>query len=381
MERNWSLRAVAMCVLSGVCGSLMTTWLLSPGITSPARAQGPLPNAGFSNPPGFEEPGTAGEILPDERVNIDVYESTNRSVVNITTKSLRSDGFFLMEEMSEGSGSGVVLDNSGLVLTNYHVLEGAREVGVTLYNGKTYDAEYVGSDAINDLAIIRIAAPEDVLYPVKLGDSSQLKVGMRVFAIGNPFGLERTMTTGIISSLNRSLAVRGNRTIRSIIQIDAAINPGNSGGPLLDSNGRLIGINTAIATRTGQSAGVGFAIPVNLLKRVTPQLVKFGRVIRPEIGIQRVYETDKGLLVAQLKADGPAEKAGLRGPARTRRGPFVIIDRSAADLILEVDDEPVRTADDFLNLIESMQPGDVVKLSVLRGDREVDVLVELGSNE
>src|SRR5690606_38519378 len=163
----------------------------------------------------------------------------------------------------------------------------------------------------------------------------------RVFAIGNPFGLERTMTTGIISSLNRSLQIRGNRTVKSIIQIDAAVNPGNSGGPLLDTRGRLIGMNTAIPSRNGQSAGVGFAIPSNLITRVAPQLIRHGRVIRPEIGILRVYETDDGLLVARLTPGGPAERAGLRGPqiTRSKRGPFVMerVDRSAGDLIIKVD--------------------------------------------
>jgi S1-C subfamily serine protease len=193
------------------------------------------------------------------------------------------------------------------------------------------------------------------------------------------------MTTGIISSLNRSLQIRGNRTVKSIIQIDAAVNPGNSGGPLLDTRGRLIGMNTAIASRTGQSAGVGFAIPVNLITRVAPQLVKHGRVIRPEIGIQRVYETEKGLLVASLTPGGPAERAGLRGPqlVRSKRGPFVVerVDRSAADLIIEADGEKVTTADDFLGYIESKRIGETVELTVMRGQEKLRVEVTLGGSE
>jgi S1-C subfamily serine protease len=208
---------------------------------------------------------------------------------------------------------------------------------------------------------------------------------MRVFAIGNPFGLERTLTTGIISSLNRSLTIRNNWTIKSIIQTDAAINPGSSGGPLLDSHGRLIGINTAIATTTGQSAGVGFAIPSSLVSRVIPQLLKHGRVIRPEIGITRVYQTEKGLLIAQMRPNGPAEKAGLHGPKilKSRRGPFVVerIDRSAADLIVGVDDEKIVTADDFLSYIDEKKPGEEVVLSIIRDGKKIRVAVPLVSSD
>jgi len=206
-----------------------------------------------------------------------------------------------------------------------------------------------------------------------------------VFAIGNPFGLERTMTTGIISSLNRTLQVTNNRSIKSIIQIDAAVNPGNSGGPLLNSHGRLIGMNTAIASRTGQSAGVGFAIPSSLIARVVPQLIAHGRVIRPEIGIQMVKVTEKGMLIAKLTPDGPAARAGLRGPqvVKKRRGPLSwdTIDFAAADLITAIDGEPIKNADDFLTAIESKQPGDRVDLTVVRGGQEFKVPVILGSGE
>ncbi|HCS53511.1 MAG TPA: serine protease, partial [Planctomycetaceae bacterium] len=194
---------------------------------------------------------------------------------------IRTDNFFLQAVPEEGTGSGMVIDKSGHILTNFHVIEDVREVAVTLFNGESYDATYVGSDPVNDLAVIRIEAPPEELIPVRMGNSSKLKVGMNVYAIGNPFGLERTLTTGIISSLSRSLKINGDRTIKSIIQIDAAVNPGNSGGPLLDSHGRMIGINTAIYSKTGQSSGVGFAIPVNLAKRVIPQLIRHGHVIRP----------------------------------------------------------------------------------------------------
>jgi S1-C subfamily serine protease len=326
----------------------------------------------------------ADGLTPEESINVAVYEAVNRSVVNITSKA-RGERFLLMELQSEGSGSGAVLDADGHILTNYHVVQDAQVIQVTLFNGESYDAQVVGADPLNDLAVIRVDAPRDELFPVTLGDSRSLKVGMRVFALGNPFGLERTLTTGIISSLNRSLQIRGGWTIKSIIQTDAAINPGSSGGPLLDSHGRLIGINTAIATTTGQSAGVGFAIPSSLVQRVVPQLIRHGRVIRPEIGIVRVYQTEKGLLVAQLRPNGPAEKAGLRGPkiTRTRRGVIVMerVDRSAADLIIAVDDQKVATADDFLSYIDEKKPGDEVVLTIIREGKKLKVPVPLASSE
>lgn len=324
------------------------------------------------------------DLTPEEKVNVAVYDTVNKSVVHLTTKGVRADVVFLFDVTTEGTGSGSVLDKSGHILTNYHVIEGSQQVSVTLYDGKSYDAKFIGADPVNDVAVIKVDAPPESLFPVALGDSRKLRVGMRVFAIGNPFGLERTLTTGIISSLNRSLQIHSNRTIKSIIQIDAAINPGNSGGPLLDTHARLIGINTAIASKTGQSAGVGFAIPVNLISRIVPQLIATGHVVRPEVGISRVYETEKGLLVARVTPGGPAERAGLQGPAMQskRRGPFVIesVDRSAADLIIAVDGEKVSTADDFLGHIESKNPGEIVSLTVVRNGKEVRVPVQLVSS-
>jgi S1-C subfamily serine protease len=328
-------------------------------------------------------------LTPEERVNVAVYERVNRSVVNINTRTVRADPFFMFEAPSEGAGSGSVLDRQGHVLTNFHVVEGAREIQVTLFNGTTYDGRPVGVDPNSDLAVIKIEAPPDALFPVKLGDSTDLKVGQRVFAVGNPFGLERTLTIGIVSSLNRVIRSRNQRRIRSIIQTDAAINPGNSGGPLLDSRAELIGVNTAIASRTGQSAGVGFAIPVSAVRRIVPQLIRDGRVIRAEIGISRVVETENGLLIVQTVSDGPADKAGLQGfrlvKRRRRQGPFVYeqtyVDRSAADRILAVNGEPVTSADQFLDLIESNRPGDSVTVTIVREGKELKVPVTLESGE
>jgi S1-C subfamily serine protease len=304
--------------------------------------------------------------------------------VNINTKVVNETLFF--DIPSEGAGSGSVLDKLGHILTNYHVVEGAQDIQVTLYDGKTYSAALVGKDPTNDVAVIRIEAPADHLFPVTPGDSNVLRVGQNVYAIGNPFGLERTLTTGIISSLNRSLPGKGGRTMKSIIQIDAAINPGNSGGPLLDSRGRLIGMNTAIASRTGQNTGVGFAIPVNTILRVVTQLIENGAVTRPEIGITKVFQTDKGLLVAALAKGGPAEQAGLRGPklitTQRRQGPFTIqqqrLDLSTADLIIGVNGQPIKTGDDFLSLIEAERPGAEVTLNIIREGQATEVRVRLG---
>jgi len=321
----------------------------------------------------------------EEETNIAVYDGVNRSVVNINTKAAVAAGFFMLEVPSEGAGSGIVLDREGHILTNYHVVEGAREIQMLLHDGSAHEARVVGVDPATDTAVLRVGAPVELLEPVAFGTSHDLQVGQRVFAIGNPFGLERTLTIGIISSLNRSLPTKTGRTIKSIIQTDAAINPGNSGGPLLDSGGRLIGMTTAIASRTGQSSGVGFAIPVGTLRRIVPQLITQGRVVRPDAGIARVYQSEAGLLVAAVAADGPAERAGVRGfrviRERRRQGPFMAeferVDRTGADLIVAVGGETVKTADDFLSLVESRNPGDRVLLTVIREGHSLDIPVTL----
>ena len=325
------------------------------------------------------------QLTAEEKTNINVYEASNRSVININTKATVTTGFFLMESPSEGAGSGIVIDKQGHVLTNFHVVEGAQEIQAVLYDGSSHDASLVGVDPVTDVAVLRVEAPAELLAPVQFGSSNDLKVGQKVFAIGNPFGLERTLTTGIISSLNRSLPTRAGRTIKSIIQTDAAINPGNSGGPLLDSGSLLIGMTTAIASRTGQSSGVGFAIPVGTLERIVPQLITSGRVVRPDAGITRVYQTERGLLVATLSPDGAAERAGIRGfrviRESRRQGPFVAeferVDRSNADLIVGVDNAAIDTVDDFLTAIESKNPGDRVLIGIERQGHHLDVPLTL----
>ena len=383
------MRLLLGCFCSAVLGSLFTFWLL----TSPGgpfvEAQDRMANNRMITPVEKVRPIVARSFDPEgltleESVNVAVYEAVNRGVVNITAKSVKTDRLLLVER-SEGSGSGSILDTEGHILTNHHVVVDAKEIAVAPFNGKTYDATVIGADPLNDVAVIQIDAPPEELHPVTLGDSRTLKVGMRVFALGNPFGLERTLTTGIISSLNRSLQIHGNWKIKSIIQIDAAINPGSSGGPLLDAHGRLIGINTAIATTSGQSSGVGFAIPVSMVSRVVPQLLKHGRVIRPESGIDKVYQTEKGLLVAEVRTSGPADKAGLRGPKliKQRRGPFTVTreDRTAADLIVGIDDQKIVTAEDFLGYIEAKRPGDEIMLTVVRDGRRLQIGLVLASSD
>jgi len=302
--KTYVVAGLVAAVLGAGVALLVTSRTVEPRV---AAQEQPLPQQPL---PPEAELARQDEYTPEERVNINVYEKVNRSVVNITTRIPRAELFFAMEP-AEGAGSGSVLDPDGHILTNYHVIEGAQEVRVTLFNGESYDAGLMGADPVFDIAVLRINAPRQILFPVDFGDSSVLKVGQKVFAIGNPFGLERTMTVGIISSLNRSLPARSGRTMKSIIQIDAALNQGNSGGPLLDSHGRLIGMNTAIASPTGANTGVGFAIPINNIRRVVPQLIEKGRVVRPDIGITRVYQTEQGLVIATMAEGGPAERARL----------------------------------------------------------------------
>jgi S1-C subfamily serine protease len=386
------------CLASAVMGGLAAVWFYEGVPVGRLGAQEvPLPRSRGAITANGEDPfGTESierlppdELTPEERVNVAVYDRVNRSVVNINTKGVRGESFFFLEIPTEGMGSGSVLDKRGHILTNYHVVEGAREIEVVLFNGKSFSGQRIGEDPSSDLAVIRVEAPPEMLHPVEIGDSTHLRVGQRVFAIGNPFGLERTLTSGIVSSLNRSLAARNRHPITSMIQIDAAINPGSSGGPLLDSRGRLIGMTTAIASRTGQNTGVGFAIPASTIARNVPQLVERGRVVRPDVGIVRVYQTEHGLLVATLSPGGPAERAGLRGPQvkreRKRQGPFVYesqqVDRAAADLIIGVDGTSVTTADQFLSLIEGHKPGEEVELNIVRQGQETSVRVQLAESE
>lgn len=318
---------------------------------------------------------------PDEQINIRVYASTNRGVVNITTAA-SSVGMFGDESTTSGSGSGFVIDTNGHILTNYHVVEGADSIQVAFSEGATHEAKVIGTDASNDVAVIQVDVPADQLAPVRLGDSSGLLVGQKVLALGNPFGLERTLTTGIISSLDRSIKAKNGRTIKGIIQTDAAINPGNSGGPLLNSRGEVIGMNTAILSQVGQSAGIGFTVPINAIKRILRPLIEEGHVTRADLGLTRVFRTNDGLLVLGVVEGGAAEAAGLR-PIQVKRyryGNFITTrpDPESADLIVAVDGKPVKTYEDLLTEVEAHAPGQKVVVTVIRRGKKVDVAVTLG---
>ncbi|WP_435008323.1 S1C family serine protease [Tundrisphaera lichenicola] len=370
--------------------ALMSAWLGARDLLKrtvpaipPARQLAAAPTAEFVPAPPPEP--IPEEILKaadaDEQINIRVYANANRSVVNITTAAT-SVGLFGDETTSGGSGSGFVIDQQGHILTNYHVVEGADTVRVALSDGSTHESTIVGTDASNDVAVLKVDVPAERLSPMVLGDSSRLLVGQKVLALGNPFGLERTLTTGIISSLDRSIKAKNGRTIKGIIQTDAAINPGNSGGPLLNSRGEVIGMNTAILSQVGQSAGISFTVPINAIKRILKPLIEEGHVTRADLGLARVFRTPEGLLVLDLAEGGPAAQAGLRPIQfrRFRQGYRVITrpDPESADLIVSIDGKPVKTYEDLLTEVESRNPGDDVVISVIREGREVDVPVTLG---
>nr|UXE45601.1 hypothetical protein Hi04_10k_c5016_00010 [uncultured bacterium] len=319
------------------------------------------------------------ELSAEESANVEVYEQVNRSVVNITTRG--GDDGFLFSPARQGTGSGCILTKSGHILTNHHVVDGATEINVTLFDGSGHAAKLVGSDPNNDLAVLRIDVPDQNLRPVSWGNSDKLLVGVRVYVLGNPFGMERTMTAGMVSSLGRTLQTDNGRLIRGVIQTDAAINPGNSGGPLLNRRGELVGITTAIVGRAGQSSGVGLAVPSNTARRVVEELVRYGRVVRPDCGIEAAVRTDHGLLIARLLEGGAAEKAGLRGPEfkTVRRGgfAFLAVDRSKADVITAVDGQEVRTVDELLTAVEAHKPSETAVFSVLRDGKKTEINVLL----
>ncbi len=321
---------------------------------------------------------------PEEQNNINVYRKNIGAVVNVTSRVMTFD-FFYGSVPQEGQGSGFVIDNQGHILTNYHVIENAHDVWVTLHNRKKYRAAIVGTDRSHDLAVIQIKAPD--LQPMTLGDSTNLQVGQKVYAIGNPFGLAGTLTRGIVSSI-RQVQEPDGMIIDEAIQTDAAINPGNSGGPLLNWHGEVIGINTMIASNVGQSAGIGFAIPINTAKAVLNDLVTLGRVRRPALGIRTIpidselasemsLPADYGLLIVQAVPGGAADRAGLRGGSeRAYLGntPIMI----GGDLIVAIDGKPIETQQDLAQVMNNHRAGDTVKVTVYRGKKKLEVEVTLG---
>ena len=310
-----------------------------------------------------------GALSADEIANIDVFRRLSPSVVHITTLATERDFFNRsVAQVPRGTGTGFIWDNAGHVVTNFHVIQEGSGARVTLADQSSWPATFVGAFPDRDLAVLKIAAPANKLSAIPLGSSRDLQVGQRVYAIGNPFGLDQTLTTGIVSALNREIESFNNRTIRGVVQTDAAINPGNSGGPLLDSAGRLIGVNTQIASPSGASAGIGFAIPVDEVNRVVPRLIRDGRITRPALGIapasdivQRALRVPEGVALVQVTPGGPAARAGLKAFARNRDGSI-----AAGDVITAINDEAVKSLDDMLTLLEKHQPGDNVTLTLWR---------------
>ena len=344
------------------------------------------PSNWISHPQHVEITEAAGSEALDaeEQNNIGVYRKNIASVVNITSRVMTFDFFYGLVPQ-EGQGSGFVIDKAGHILTNYHVIADARQVEVTLHNRKKYKATIVGTDKSHDLAIVQIKAPD--LQPMILGDSTNLQVGQKVYAIGNPFGLAGTLTRGIVSSI-RQVQEPDGLVIDEAIQTDAAINPGNSGGPLLNWHGEVIGINTMIASSVGQSAGIGFAIPINTAKAVVNDLVTLGRVRRPALGVRTIpidpeianelgLAADYGLLIVQAVPGGSADRAGLRGGSeRAYLGntPIMI----GGDLIVAIDGEKVESQQNLAQMMNKHRAGDIVKVTIFRGKKQMEVSVVLG---
>ena len=355
--------------------ALLSAVLAAAGVACFDRWGGRLqqPTAAFNSDASAANANVAGitdpSVATDEQNNIEVFRAISPGVVSISTRRQPRTYF---DAGRSGGGTGSVIDEQGHVLTNYHVIEGADVVTVSFGGDKTYPARIVGGDPDTDLAVLRITGAREALKVVPMGDSDRLSVGQKVLAIGNPFGFDRTLTTGVISGLQRPIEARNRRIIEGAIQTDASINPGNSGGPLLDSQGRMIGINSQIISPDGGgSVGVGFAIPVNIAKRIVPQLIREGRVVRPKLGIYPRAVSDlrgirlpvqEGLLILQVEPNGSAAAAGLRGLSETADGELVV-----GDIITSIDGEKVESQNDLYRILDKRQFNDVVQVEVVRG--------------
>jgi len=324
-----------------------------------------------------------GNLAEDEQATIKLFATASPAVVHITTHALQRDFFSLnVMEIPQGTGTGFVWDEKGHIVTNMHVIEDADTANVALADHSTWSAKLVGVAPEKDLAVLKIDAPAERLPPLPVGSSHDLQVGQRAFAIGNPFGLDQTLTMGLISALGREIASRTGRPIKDVIQTDAAINPGNSGGPLLDSSGRLIGVTTAIYSPSGAYAGIGFAIPVDTVNWVVPELIANGKIIRPGLAITMAPDhwnerlDVKGVLILRVESGSTAAAAGLRSTRRDRFG-----DVTLGDIVVAVDAAPIRSTNDLLTAFEHHKVGDTVRLTVLRGKARVEVNVALEATE
>ena len=361
----WTYLSVG--ILLGALGLVLVrdSWVGSASLNAPRAAPRPVT--------------TRGELLNDEKSTIALFRQASPAVVNITAIGVQRDLFTLnLYQIPQGTGSGFVWDNSGNVITNFHVIQNADAAQVTLADQSNWKARVVGVAPDKDLAVLRIDAPTHRLQPIPIGTSKDLQVGQSVFAIGNPFGLDQTLTTGVISALNREIESVTRRPIQGVIQSDAAINPGNSGGPLLDSAGRLIGVNTAIYSPSGASAGIGFAIPVDTVNRIVPELIRSGKITRPGLGIQIADEQIaqrlgvSGVLVVDVARGSAASKAGIQPTRRDADGRLRL-----GDIITTVDGKKVATPNDLFLLLEKYKIGDVVAVSMLRDGKVVQAKVSL----
>jgi len=320
-----------------------------------------------------------GDLAEDEQNTIDIFKESAPSVVFITSLTLRRHFFSLNAvEIPQGNGSGFIWDREGRIVTNYHVISDAGQVRVTLSDQSEHKAVLVGAAPDKDLAVLQISAPASKLKPLAVGEAKNLQVGQKVFAIGNPFGLDHSMTSGIISALDREITALTGRVIRGVIQTDAAINPGNSGGPLLDSAGRLIGVNTAIYSPSGAYAGIGFAVPVEEVNRVVPELIRHGRMIKPGIGVSLVderyaarYGIKNGVLIGDVEEGGPADAAGLKPAQLFRNGSI------SGDIIIEIAGTLITSVEDMRSILEQHRVGDEVVVGFLRNGEERSVKVRL----
>jgi S1-C subfamily serine protease len=373
-------RVLRLSLAAGLLAGVVIGVLGSAGLI---RALAPQRPAATARPAAATRaPAPRADLWDEERATIELFQSASASVVYITTTTEQYDFWTRnVMEVPQGTGSGFIWDDLGHVVTNYHVVQGARSAEITL-GDTSYDATSVGVAPDQDLAVLKISAPRQNLVPIKVGTSTDVQVGQKVFAIGNPFGLDHTLTTGIVSALGRTIQSVTNRPIDGVIQTDAAINPGNSGGPLLDSHGRLIGVNTAIYSPSGVSAGIGFAVPVDSVNRVVTELIAHGRLPRPRLGIgldDRLSSLVtrrlgvEGVLLRQVDRNSPAARAGLRGTERGRGSSIV-----PGDIVQEIDGKKVRTSDELLGRLGNYRPGDIVTLTVYRdaGVRKVKVTLE-----
>lgn len=328
-----------------------------------------------------QAPDYGGFSTDDEANNIEVFRYASPSVVNITnSRIVRSFYSLNPQAVPQGNGSGFIWSEDGYIVTNFHVIQQADSVSVTLQDGSTHAARLRGVDPDKDLAVLKIDAGDIELIPIVVGDSSVLEVGRKVVAIGDPFGLDRTMTVGVVSALGREIDALSGRKIRDVIQTDAAINPGNSGGPLLNSLGQLVGVNTAIFSPSGANSGIGFAIPVNTVKRVVPELIRYGRVQTPFLGITRMPRPDyyrrlwgiDGVIVLDVVDGAGPQDAGMRGLRRDRLGRIVL-----GDVIVEIEGEPVRNEDDLASMLERYRGGDTITVTSLRDNQRADYEIEL----